>query len=74
MSPSTLSRVWQEFFQDVKLPKKHRFSKCETCSRLRRMIDSDGVEDGHTLNAGEAARLKAQKVISCVTSLLVLIF
>ena len=64
VSKSTLERVWSTYFSDVKIPATDRFSKCQTCERLKKMIHSGKVEVGHNLSQGELLKLGNDKVRS----------
>jgi hypothetical protein len=50
VSKSTLERVWTTFLIVVKIPATNRFSKCQTCERLKKMINSGNIEVGHEVS------------------------
>ena len=62
VSRSTLKRVWSTHFYDVKIPATNRFSKCQTCERLNKMIHSGKIEEGHKLSNEELLKLGNDKV------------
>ena len=64
VSKSTLQRVWSTYFSDVKIPATNRFSKCQTCERLKKMIHSGKIEEGHELSQEELQKLGIDKVCS----------
>ena len=67
VSKSTLERVWSSNFSDVKIPATNRFSKCQTCERLKKMIFSGNIEQGHELSQEELVKLGNDKVWSSLT-------
>ena len=62
VSRSTLDRVWEEHFSDVKNPASNRFSKCEHCERLKKMINTSDIVAGHNLSPEELEKYKNDKV------------
>jgi len=50
------------YFQDVKIPATNRFSKCEHCERLKKMINTGDIEAGHNLSPEEYEKLQYDKV------------
>ena len=62
VSRSTLERIWSMHFQDIKIPATNRFSKCEHCERLRKMINTGDIEAGHNLSSEEYEKLQYDKV------------
>jgi hypothetical protein len=50
------------YFQDVKIPATNRFSKCEHCERLKKMINTGDIEAGHNLSPEEYEQLQYDKV------------
>jgi hypothetical protein len=50
------------YFQDVKIPATNRFSKCEHCERLKKMINTGDIEAGHNLSTEEYEKLQYDKV------------
>jgi hypothetical protein len=62
ISKSTLERVWSTYFSDVKIPATNRFSKCQTCERLKKMIHSGNIEVGHDLSQEDLQKLGNDKV------------
>ena len=50
------------YFQDVKIPTTNRFSKCEHCERLKKMINTRDIEAGHNLSSEEYEQLQYDKV------------
>ncbi len=65
-SRSTFDRVWSTSFPDVKIPASNRFSKCETCERLKRMIHTGEIEAGHNMKPEEYETFCRDKV--CMNS------
>ena len=63
VSKSTLDRVWSVSFPDVKIPATNRFSKCEICERLKKMLHTRNIEDDHNLSQQELNKLELDKVI-----------
>ena len=61
-SKSTLERVWSAHFPDVRIPVTNRFSKCQDCERLKKMIHSGDVEAGHNLSPEQLSKLADDKV------------
>jgi hypothetical protein len=57
-----LDRVWSTSFLDVKIPATNRFSKCETCERLKRMINTGEVQAGHNLTTEAFEKFCLDKV------------
>ena len=51
------------YFQDVKIPATNRFSKCEHCERLKKMINTGDIEAGHNLSTEEYEKLQYDKVL-----------
>ncbi len=47
---------------DVKIPATNRFSKCQTCERLKKMIHSGNIEVGHDLSQEDLQKLGNDKV------------
>ncbi len=43
-------------FQDVKILATNRFSKCEHCERLKKMINTGDIEAGHNLSTKECEK------------------
>ena len=66
VSRSTLERIWSMYFQDVKIPATNRFSKCEHCERLKKMINTGDIEAGHNLSPEEYEKLQYDKVFYIV--------
>ena len=68
VSRSTLDRVWEEHFPDVKIPASNRFSKREHCERLKKMINTGDIVAGHNLSPEELEKYKNDKVniLSCL--------
>ena len=62
MSRSTLERIWSTYFDDVKIPASNRFSKCEHCERLKKMIHTGAIEAGHNLSKDDYEKLQHDKV------------
>ena len=54
------------YFQDVKIPATNRFSKCEHCERLKKMINTGDIEAGHNLSPEEYEQLQYDKVFYIV--------
>jgi glutaredoxin len=50
------------FFANVKIPATNRFSKCEHCERLKKMLHTGNIEEGHDLNKEEFEKLQHEKV------------
>jgi hypothetical protein len=50
------------YFQDVKIPATNRFSKCEHCERLKKMINTGDIEGGYTLSTEEYEKIQYDKV------------
>ena len=50
------------YFQNVKIPATNRFSKCEHCERLKKIINTGDIEAGHNLSTEEYEKLKCEKV------------
>ena len=50
------------YFQDVKIPATNRFSKCEHCERLKKMINTGDIEAGQNLSPEEYEKLQYDKV------------
>ena len=63
VSKSTLERVWTTYFTDVQIPTTNRFSKCQPCERLTKMILSGNIEVGHELSKEELHELGNNKVL-----------
>ena len=64
ISKSTLKRVWSTHFFDAKIPATNRFSKCQTCEILKKMIYFVNIEVGHNLSQEEIHKLGNSKVCS----------
>ena len=62
VSRSTLERTWAINFRDVKIPATNRFSKCQTCERLKKMLHTRNIEAGHDLREEDFERLQHDKV------------
>jgi len=63
VSRSTLERTWAIYFSDVKIPATIRFSKCETCERLKKMLHNKGnIEAGHDLREVDFEKLQDHKL------------
>jgi len=58
----TLEMVWSTYFSDVKIPATNRFSKCQTCEMLKKMINSENIEVGHELSQEKIHKLGNDKV------------
>ena len=67
VSKATIDRVWSAHFPDVRIPATNRFSKCQDCERLKKMINSGDVESGHKLSPEELCKLADDKVCYKVT-------
>ena len=50
------------YFSDVKIPATNRFSKCETCERLKAMVNTGNIESGHNFTNEELEKLQNDKV------------
>jgi hypothetical protein len=50
------------YFLDVKIPATNRFSKCETCERLKAMVNTGNIESGHNFTNEELEKLQNDKV------------
>jgi hypothetical protein len=62
VSWSTLERTWAIYFTDVKIPATNRFSKCENCERLKKMLHTRNVEVGHDLREKVFENLRHDKL------------
>jgi hypothetical protein len=49
-------------FSDVNIPTTNRFSKCQTCERLKKMIHSGNIEECHEVSEEELLKLGNDKV------------
>ena len=67
VSKATIDRVWSAHFFGVRIPATNRFSKCQDCERLKKMINSGDVESGHKLSPEELCKLADDKVCYKVT-------
>ena len=73
-SRSTLERRWAIYFSDVKIPATDRFSKCESCESLKKMLHTGNIEVGHDLKEEDLGKLKHDKVDKSILLLSTTIF
>jgi len=59
---STLERVWTMYFIDISIHATNRFSKFQTCERLKKMVHSGNIEEGRELSKEESLKLGNDKV------------
>ena len=64
ISKSTLERVVSTHFFDVKITATNRFSKFQTCERLKKMVHFGNIEVGHELSHEEILKLGNDKIVS----------
>ena len=62
VSRSTLEQTRAIYFSDVKIPATNRFSKCETCEMLKKMLHAANIEASHDLREEDFEKLKHDNV------------
>jgi hypothetical protein len=61
VSRYTLKRTWAIYFPGVKIPETNRFSKCELCERLKKILHTGNIEASHDLKEADLGKLQHDK-------------